>query len=163
MVDFAAMRDAVKRLGGDPQKINPCCPADLVIDHSVQVDVARRSVQTNPFINHHAISSSPMLCQEIRYRIPNHSGKRENLENEFPFFKSGKLGRTPKFRGTLREFDIDPEGKGCCQFGVCASCALCPKLCFAATSNLINVKIFLMEISHGNNSGNFVFIKCWEP
>ncbi|XP_074661096.1 cytoplasmic aconitate hydratase-like isoform X2 [Tubulanus polymorphus] len=41
VVDFAAMRDAVKSLGGDPQKINPICPADLVIDHSVQVDVAR--------------------------------------------------------------------------------------------------------------------------
>ncbi|XP_014666451.1 PREDICTED: cytoplasmic aconitate hydratase-like isoform X2 [Priapulus caudatus] len=41
VVDFAAMRDAVKRLGGDPQKINPISPADLVIDHSVQVDVAR--------------------------------------------------------------------------------------------------------------------------
>ena len=42
MVDFAAMRDAVKRLGGDPGKINPLYPADLVIDHSVQVDVSRR-------------------------------------------------------------------------------------------------------------------------
>ena len=42
VVDFAAMRDAVKRLGGDPEKINPVCPADLVIDHSVQVDMARR-------------------------------------------------------------------------------------------------------------------------
>ncbi|XP_031336462.1 cytoplasmic aconitate hydratase-like [Photinus pyralis] len=41
VVDFAAMRDAVKRLGGDPQKINPICPADLVIDHSVQVDFVR--------------------------------------------------------------------------------------------------------------------------
>jgi aconitate hydratase len=35
VVDLAAMRDAVKRLGGDPQKINPLCPVDLVIDHSV--------------------------------------------------------------------------------------------------------------------------------
>jgi len=42
VVDFAAMRDAVVRLGGDADKINPVCPADLVIDHSVQVDVARR-------------------------------------------------------------------------------------------------------------------------
>ena len=42
VVDFAAMRDAIKALGGDPQKINPICPADLVIDHSIQVDVARR-------------------------------------------------------------------------------------------------------------------------
>lgn len=32
------MRDAVARLGADPTKINPVCPVDLVIDHSVQVD-----------------------------------------------------------------------------------------------------------------------------
>uniref|UniRef100_A0A673HDF7 aconitate hydratase n=1 Tax=Sinocyclocheilus rhinocerous TaxID=307959 RepID=A0A673HDF7_9TELE len=37
VVDFAAMRDAVKKLQGDPEKINPVCPADLVIDHSIQV------------------------------------------------------------------------------------------------------------------------------
>ncbi|CAG0889172.1 unnamed protein product [Cyprideis torosa] len=37
VVDFAAMRDAVAKLGGNPNDINPCCPADLVIDHSVQV------------------------------------------------------------------------------------------------------------------------------
>jgi aconitate hydratase len=41
VVDLAAMRDAMKRLGGDPSKINPLCPVDLVIDHSVQVDFAR--------------------------------------------------------------------------------------------------------------------------
>lgn len=41
VVDFAAMRDAVLELGGNPEKINPICPADLVIDHSVQVDFAR--------------------------------------------------------------------------------------------------------------------------
>ncbi len=41
VVDLASMRDAMKRLGGDPNKINPLCPVDLVIDHSVQVDVAR--------------------------------------------------------------------------------------------------------------------------
>ena len=39
MVDLAAMRDAVSRLGGDPARVNPIVPADLVIDHSVQVDV----------------------------------------------------------------------------------------------------------------------------
>lgn len=38
IVDLAAMRDAMKRLGGDPKKINPLVPVDLVIDHSVQVD-----------------------------------------------------------------------------------------------------------------------------
>ena len=38
VVDLAAMRDAVARAGGDPQKINPLSPVDLVIDHSVMVD-----------------------------------------------------------------------------------------------------------------------------
>ncbi len=38
VVDLAAMRAAVARLGGDPRKINPLVPVDLVIDHSVQVD-----------------------------------------------------------------------------------------------------------------------------
>lgn len=38
IVDLAAMRDAMKRLGGDPSKINPLQPVELVIDHSVQVD-----------------------------------------------------------------------------------------------------------------------------
>ena len=38
VVDLAAMRDAMKRLGGNPQLINPLIPVDLVIDHSVQVD-----------------------------------------------------------------------------------------------------------------------------
>ena len=38
VVDLAAMRDALKSLGGDPQRINPLQPVDLVIDHSVQVD-----------------------------------------------------------------------------------------------------------------------------
>src|SRR5919107_250352 len=39
VVDLAAMRDAMTALGGDPTKINPLVPAELVIDHSVQVDV----------------------------------------------------------------------------------------------------------------------------
>src|SRR3989304_7287826 len=38
VVDLAAMREAMKRMGGDPKKINPLVPVDLVIDHSVQVD-----------------------------------------------------------------------------------------------------------------------------
>jgi len=38
VVDLAAMRDAIARLGGNPEKVNPLAPAELVIDHSVQVD-----------------------------------------------------------------------------------------------------------------------------
>jgi aconitate hydratase len=38
IVDLAAMRDAMKKMGGDPRRINPLLPVELVIDHSVQVD-----------------------------------------------------------------------------------------------------------------------------
>ncbi|XP_042006400.1 aconitate hydratase, cytoplasmic isoform X2 [Salvia splendens] len=49
VVDLACMRDAMNRLGNDSNKINPLVPVDLVIDHSVQVDVARseNAVQAN--------------------------------------------------------------------------------------------------------------------
>ncbi|KAK3027934.1 hypothetical protein RJ639_039401 [Escallonia herrerae] len=49
VVDLACMRDAMNNLGGDLNKINPLVPVDLVIDHSVQVDVARNenAVQAN--------------------------------------------------------------------------------------------------------------------
>ena len=38
VVDLAAMRDAVEKMGGDPAKVNPLVPVDLIVDHSVQVD-----------------------------------------------------------------------------------------------------------------------------
>ncbi|WCJ32931.1 Aconitate hydratase [Euphorbia peplus] len=49
VVDLACMRDAMKKLGSDPQKINPMVPVDLVVDHSVQADVVRteNAVQAN--------------------------------------------------------------------------------------------------------------------
>ena len=42
VVDLAAMREAMQQLGGDPTKINPLIPAELVIDHSVVADVFGR-------------------------------------------------------------------------------------------------------------------------
>ena len=49
VVDLAAMRDAIVTLGGDPKKINPLVPVDLVIDHSVQVDAfaSRQAFERN--------------------------------------------------------------------------------------------------------------------
>jgi aconitate hydratase len=49
VVDLASMRAAVRRLGADPRRINPLVPVDLVVDHSVQVDVfgSREAVQRN--------------------------------------------------------------------------------------------------------------------
>ncbi len=50
IVDLAAMREAIVRLGGDPQRVNPLAPAELVIDHSVQVDQygSADSLRQNP-------------------------------------------------------------------------------------------------------------------
>jgi aconitate hydratase len=52
VVDLAAMRSAVQRLGGDPRRINPLVPVDLVVDHSVQVDAygTRDALQKNAAI-----------------------------------------------------------------------------------------------------------------
>jgi aconitate hydratase len=49
VVDLAAMRNAVRRLGGDPARVNPLVPVDLVIDHSIQTDSAGASdsMETN--------------------------------------------------------------------------------------------------------------------
>lgn len=47
MVDFAAMREAVKILGGDPKKVHPACPTDLTVDHSLQIDFSKWYVSTD--------------------------------------------------------------------------------------------------------------------
>ena len=48
VVDLAAMRDGIVRLGGDPRKVNPLQPVELVIDHSVQVDHYARAQRRRP-------------------------------------------------------------------------------------------------------------------
>jgi len=82
VVDLAAMRDAMARLGGDPEKINPLCPVDLVIDHSVQVDYSR---------------------------VPDARDKNEEIEfnrnyERFEFLKWGQ--------GAFKNFLIVPPGSG---------------------------------------------------
>lgn len=49
VVDLGAMRDAIKNMGGDPEKINPLSPVDLIIDHSIQVDAfaVKNAVEIN--------------------------------------------------------------------------------------------------------------------
>jgi aconitate hydratase len=55
VVDLAAMRDAIHTLGGDPKRVNPLVPAELVIDHSVQVDEygAAGALDANTFMEFH--------------------------------------------------------------------------------------------------------------
>ena len=61
VVDLAAMREAVKRLGGDTAKVNPLSPVDLVIDHSVTLVTTMLSVKTSVWrwnVTMNAMSSS---------------------------------------------------------------------------------------------------------
>src|SRR5450755_4762988 len=84
VVDLAAMRDAMKNLGGDPQKINPLVPVDLVIDHSVIVDA---------FGNGQALSKNV----ELEYQ---RNGER------YRFLKWGQ--------GAFTNFRVVPPGTGIC-------------------------------------------------
>ena len=72
VVDLAAMRDGIKALGGDPQKINPLNPVDLVIDHSVMVDEfgtpARLPAQRRPRVRaqHRALPVPEVGAERLR-------------------------------------------------------------------------------------------------
>ena len=75
VVDLAAMRDAMRDLGGDPARINPLLPAELVIDHSVQVDEfasAPRSAAT-PRSSSSGTASATRSCAGARARSTNFS------------------------------------------------------------------------------------------
>ena len=63
VVDFAAMRDAVTRLGGSADSINPVCPADLVVDHSIQVDQARR------YVVYDVVGGAPFVSDVLVFSI----------------------------------------------------------------------------------------------
>jgi len=84
LVDLAAMRSAVKRLGKDPTKVEPRVPVDLVIDHSVQVD-------------HFASAEALRLNMEIEF---------ERNRQRYEFLKWGT--------GAFETFRIVPPGFGIC-------------------------------------------------
>ncbi len=70
VVDLAAMRSAMNRLGGDAKKINPLVPVDLVIDHSVQVDYygAANSLDLNVDLEFRAIANDTNSCVGAKRR-----------------------------------------------------------------------------------------------
>ncbi|MCB1703787.1 MAG: aconitate hydratase AcnA [Halioglobus sp.] len=84
VVDLAAMRDALVKLGVDPQKINPLSPVDLVIDHSVSID---------------KFGSSTAFEQNVALEM------QRNLER-YQFLKWG--------RGAFDDFRVVPPGTGIC-------------------------------------------------
>jgi aconitate hydratase len=84
VVDLAAMRDAMKALGGDAQKINPLQPVDLVIDHSVQVD-------------EYGKDAALMLNTGLEF---------ERNEERYRFLRWGQTA--------FRNFSVVPPGTGIC-------------------------------------------------
>ncbi len=84
VVDLAAMRDAMRALGGDPSRINPLQPAELVIDHSVQVD---------------AFGSPSALGQNLEREF-------ERNGERYAFLKWGQ--------GAFDNFSVVPPGMGIC-------------------------------------------------
>lgn len=84
IVDLAAMRDAMKKLGGNPQKINPLSRVDLVIDHSVQVD---------------AFNSASALKQNTQLEI-------ERNYERYEFLRWGQKA--------FNNFHVVPPGTGIC-------------------------------------------------
>ncbi len=91
VVDIAALRNAMVELGGDPKKVNPQVPVDLVIDHSVQVDVSGR----------HADALERNM--EIEYQRNN---------ERYEFLKWGQLnfdnfGAVPPGRGIVHQVNLE--------------------------------------------------------
>lgn len=70
MVDFAAVREAVKALGGDPEKVHPACPTDLTVDHSLQIDFSKWYFTTDIYKDSHAsqVTSSSLEGYGIKER-----------------------------------------------------------------------------------------------
>lgn len=84
VVDLAAMRDAMVKLGGDAKKINPLCPVDLVIDHSVQID---------------KFGNSKALSANVHFEM-------ERNNERYQFLKWGQK--------TFDNFRVVPPGTGIC-------------------------------------------------
>ncbi len=84
VVDLAAMRDAIAALGGDPQRINPLIPAELVIDHSVQVD---------------AFASRLAFGRNVELEV-------ERNRERYAFLRWGQ--------SSFSEFKVVPPGTGIC-------------------------------------------------
>ncbi len=84
VVDLAAMRDAVARAGGDPQRINPLIPVDLVIDHSVQVD---------------RYASAEAFAENVRIEM-------ERNRERYAFLRWGQTA--------FKNFRVVPPGTGIC-------------------------------------------------
>src|SRR5690606_33989486 len=121
VVDFAAMREALKELGGDPDKINPLVPVDLVIDHSVQVDRfatneayafnMRREMERNrerytflrwgqrAFRNFRVVPPGTGICHQVNLEFLASCVRTDAEGNAFPDTLVGTDSHTPMVNG----------------------------------------------------------------
>lgn len=83
MVDLAAMREAVKALGGDPKDVHPACPADLTVDHSLQIDFSRWYLNTT--VNEDSQAGRPA-------RAARGAGARVSAQSEAAVSRAGSVG-----------------------------------------------------------------------
>jgi aconitate hydratase len=95
VVDLAAMRSAMKRLGGDPKRINPLVPVDLVIDHSVQVD---------------AFGSSDAMAENMRLEFERNRERYEFLRWGQKAFQNFRV--IPPGVGIIHQVNLEFLAKG---------------------------------------------------
>ncbi|MEO0562414.1 MAG: aconitate hydratase AcnA, partial [Chloroflexota bacterium] len=95
VVDLAALRSAMERSGGDPKKINPVCPVDLVIDHSVQVD---------------AFASSDALLINAQFEFERNRERYEFLHWGQKAFDGFKV--VPPATGIVHQVNLEYLAKG---------------------------------------------------
>ncbi|XP_072255171.1 iron-responsive element-binding protein 2 [Pyxicephalus adspersus] len=124
MVDFAAMRDVVKKMGRDPSLVNPVCATDLIADHSLQLDFTKCSAQNAPSAasteSHRPISKlSPAKSASSKSQCRGQSGckgacnvgtsnknSREQIENT-PMLCPFHLQPIPEPESALKSLEIE--------------------------------------------------------
>lgn len=114
VVDLAAMRDALKKLGGNPERINPLSPVDLVIDHSIQVDKygtadavhvnGRLEIERNKeryeflrwgqnaFQNFRVVPPDTGICHQVNLEFLAHTVYSQKIGNELFAFPDTLVG-----------------------------------------------------------------------
>ncbi|XP_025774436.1 iron-responsive element-binding protein 2 [Puma concolor] len=112
MVDFAAMREAVKVLGGDPRKVHPARPTDLTVDHSLQIDFSKCAIQNAPNPGggepQKAGKLSPLKAQPKKAPCRGQTACRGSCDSGEPGRSSGKFSSQIENTPILCPFHLQP-------------------------------------------------------